>query len=835
MVHDKHEMHRLALTAGAATIMMLCLYALLGIWPFGHSTVVTGDLGGQYVPYFSHFSDALQSGNWAGMFFGFDKSLGGSLAGILAYYCASPLNLLYLLVKVEHYPLMATAILLVKIVLACTFMCFFLGRRFASKGIAPVLPALCYGFCAYSFVYSQNIMWHDVLLMLPLISYGIYRLCRSGRPFFYAITLGLALFSDFYIGYMACIFSVLYFFYELALSAPMGTRWRRCFTFGGASLIAGGLAAVLLVPAYLDVQINKGLGSSIQLTGDTAFKWSEFFYRLLPFNFTWADVEAGLPNVYAGTLVLVLVIVFFTSKGISHTEKLLGGLMLAVLFLSMLSADLVIFWHAMVKPIWFPYRHSFIFCFWMCFLAARALHTAQLSLVRCIIAAILGLGLLGTAFLVRHIWFTMTLLCIGVMLCFANAIGFLALRSERVRLRRLASASLCLLCATELVANGAYCMRQFENLNADLFTDHVQSGTALVESISQEGVFTARAEKTYFLNYNDPLLLRYPGVSHFGSTQDNASTDLLGALGYKNTNLYTIGSTAFADAVLGIRYIWGKDVSALPVYCTAFREVGDLWLGDNPYALPLSYFVPDSTTQFSGFTDDTFSYQQQLFLELGGEHELFTPCDVSGEFGDNLTDTEYTISIPSDGLLYITMESNTWQPVQLSCGKLHDSYFGSLGSGTVALGRFKAGETAVLSVTPDWGLCSIESIQAMILNEEALASLVKTLRANAGETNLTSSELTVNLSETSSGGQYIISVPSTKFVSVILDGVAVSTEDGPAGFISLNLTPGAHTIRVIPAANGFTPGLVISLTAVTLLCVWYFAQRKNDRNKLSLD
>lgn len=844
MTHNKTEARRLALTAGAAAAMMLCLYAALDIWPFGRVTVVTGDLGGQYVPYFSHFTQALQSGGWAGMLYGFDKSLGGSLAGILAYYCASPLNLLYLLVKVENYPLMATAILFIKVVLACTFMCFYLGRRFGGESsvpgtgscadggkapiLAPVLPALCYGFCAYSFVYSQNIMWHDVLLMLPLIAYGIWRLCRTGRPFFYAAALGLALFADFYIGYMACIFSVLYFFYELALSAPAGKRWGRCFGFGGASLIAGGLAAVMLVPAYLDVQVNKGLGAGMELTGGTAFKWSEFFYRLLPFNFTWADVEAGLPNVYAGTLALVLTVVFFAARGISRKEKLAGGAMLTVLFLSMLSADLVIFWHAMVKPVWFPYRHSFLFCFWMCFLAARALDSAQLTWKRCIPAAVIGLAVLAAAFLVRNVWFTMTLLCIGALLCGANAAGFLALRSGRAWLRRLAAAGLCLLCAAELVANGVFCVRQFENRDADLFADHVRRGTAVVQSISDDGVFAARAEKTYFLNYNDPLLLRYPGISHFGSTQDNASTDLLDALGYKNINLYTTGSTAFADAALGIRYVWGKTAKELPVFCENIRGIDGLWLGENPYAFPLSYFVPD-TGLFAGFDADPFAYQQQLFEALGGEGALFAPCEVDGELGDDLTGAEYAITVPADGLVYVTMASGSWQPVQLSCGEVYDSYFGGLGSGTAALGRFAAGETAVLSVTPDWGLCSIDGVRAMVLDEEKLAALAETLRANAGETRLTAAEVTVTLPEAAPGGRYLISVPATKFVKVELDGEAVTAEAGPAGFLALQLAPGAHSIRVVPAANGFVPGLAVSLAAAAALCAWYFVYRKRAK------
>ncbi len=41
-----------------------------------------------------------------------------------------------------------------------------------------------------------------------------------------------------------------------------------------------------------------------------------------------------------------------------------------------------------------------------------------------------------------------------------------------------------------------------------------------------------RMEKSFYRTQNDPMLGGYKGVSHFGSTQDNATEDILLGLGY---------------------------------------------------------------------------------------------------------------------------------------------------------------------------------------------------------------------------------------------------------------------------------------------------------------
>ena len=74
-------------------VISMIIFCNIGIWPFGDKTIVTGDLGGQYINFYSHYARAIKNGQLAGLIYGFDKSLGGTLIGNLAYYFSSIFNI----------------------------------------------------------------------------------------------------------------------------------------------------------------------------------------------------------------------------------------------------------------------------------------------------------------------------------------------------------------------------------------------------------------------------------------------------------------------------------------------------------------------------------------------------------------------------------------------------------------------------------------------------------------------------------------------------------------------------------------------------------------------
>ena len=60
---------------------------------------------------------------------------------------------------------------------------------------------------------NWNIMWLDGMVFLPLITLGIENIVNKQKWKFYTIFLAIMLISNYFIGYMICLFSVVYFIF----------------------------------------------------------------------------------------------------------------------------------------------------------------------------------------------------------------------------------------------------------------------------------------------------------------------------------------------------------------------------------------------------------------------------------------------------------------------------------------------------------------------------------------------------------------------------------------------------------------------------------------------
>ena len=77
-----------------------------------------------------------------------------------------------------------------------------------------------YALTAYAVVQQHNTMWIDNLILLPIILLGIENIIKYGKYKMFIIALAMAVYSNFYIGYMMCICVAAYFFYYYFANDP---------------------------------------------------------------------------------------------------------------------------------------------------------------------------------------------------------------------------------------------------------------------------------------------------------------------------------------------------------------------------------------------------------------------------------------------------------------------------------------------------------------------------------------------------------------------------------------------------------------------------------------
>ena len=107
---------------------MLFLMAVSQYVPFGKYSMLYSDMYHQYYPFFVAFRNALREGR--GLLYTWSVGLGMDYLGLIAYYLASPLNLLSVLVP-EGWLLGYFSLLVpIKLGLAGLFFSLFLKRIF---------------------------------------------------------------------------------------------------------------------------------------------------------------------------------------------------------------------------------------------------------------------------------------------------------------------------------------------------------------------------------------------------------------------------------------------------------------------------------------------------------------------------------------------------------------------------------------------------------------------------------------------------------------------------------------------------------------------------------
>lgn len=359
------------------SLALALVYVAMLIYPFGNGTVLVLDLNGQYVYFFEALRDALIGKG--SIFYSFERALSGEFLGIFAYYLASPLSLIILLFPKSAIQEALFTIIILKCGLCGLTSYTYLTKTRKTVGVGALIFSCAYALSAYGVVYSSNTMWIDCMYLLPLIMLGLEQLIGSGRYMLYTISLTLALITSYYIGYMLCIFAVIYFFAFYFGSTReqrnvIGEKLhfvRSGLRFAFFSLISAAMASPLLLSALYSLSFGKNDFSSPKYAFTQKTDFIDIFLKMLPASYDTVRPD-GMPFIYCSVLCIFLGVLYFTLPKIATRRKIANGLLLAILSVSFAGSTIDLFWHGFQFPNWLNYRYSFIFTFIITVVAAEA-------------------------------------------------------------------------------------------------------------------------------------------------------------------------------------------------------------------------------------------------------------------------------------------------------------------------------------------------------------------------------------------------------------------------------------------------------------------------------
>ncbi len=594
--------------------LVFLIYLVRGLHPFGDGCVLVLDLNGQYVWFFEALRNFVHGD--AELLYSFSRALGGEFLGIYAYYLASPLSYLVCLFPTDRMLEALLCLFLLKTALCGATFGYYMHKTMKTQNkLCIILFASFYALSSYALVQQHNTMWIDAVMWLPLITLGIEQLIKYGKFKLYTVSLAVTLFSNYYIGYMVCIWCVLYAgLYYLAhpkdVRNPLGEKFhfpRSVLRMLCYSLIAVGIAAVIILGAYYSLNFGKTTFSDPSWEFATKFDLLDFLYKLLPGSYDTVRPE-GLPFVYCGMLTLLLIPAYFMCRKYPTRQKIFSALLLFILFLCMSINIVDLVWHGFQAPNWLNYRYSFMFSFYLCVIACRAFEDFEHISLK----VMLGTG--GAIALLCVVLQKYTngeyidpndFACIYFSL--ALIFAYLAILAfwRRTDKKKCARNGLIAIVTAELFVNGLLniCFLDMDvgYSRYSYYNDFLDKTRPIVEMVQESDTSFYRMEKTFFRKTNDNMALGMRGLSGSTSTLNKETIKLLNKMGYSSKSHWSkyLGGTPVSDSLLGLKYII-SDNNVYQNYYSIYKD--DILNGytayQNPYALSIAYGVHEDVLDF---------------------------------------------------------------------------------------------------------------------------------------------------------------------------------------------------------------------------------------------
>lgn len=641
---------------------MLLVMLISQFEPFGKYSMLYSDMYHQYYPFFVAFRRALRSGS--GLLYTWSVGMGMDYLGLIAYYLASPLNLLSVLVPesllLEYFSLLVP----IKLGLAGLFYAIFLKKIFGKNDVSISVFGAFYALCAWALGFQWNVMWLDTFALLPLVVLGTVSLLRDKKFLLYTVTLFLSIFANYYIGLFTCIFVLLLFIvYQICRWGGWGKFLRDLCRIALFSVLAIGMTAILELPALAALQTTQ---SSVN-TFPTSFRlniadehtlWGLLdAMRQVAGNMGGAiepNFKEGLPNVYCGIISVFLMMLYLLAKDVKLRDKICAVCLLVFFNISFIIRQLDYIWHGFHFTNMIPYRFSFLYSFVVLYMAYRAwLLRRKFTLGQILAAGVLAGGVLACAndfketvplalgtveleiplYLIYNGAFLLLYILSAVYGNLKVALPedptqeqLVWARVERNRQRARARALTLIIMGAEIAGNLVCFGLYFTGTNVSNYpkgTTYTASVIRYMQEREEDNLFY-RAETTHSQTLNDGALNNYNGVSAFTSSANVKTTLFMQALGYgaKNTyNRYLFEeSSPVANLFLGLKYMIdrdGKDKTS-----TFFDDVnhfGDTTLLENQAYLPLGFLAQTELADLTfSTTENAFQFQNQLFTAATG-------------------------------------------------------------------------------------------------------------------------------------------------------------------------------------------------------------------------
>lgn len=847
-------------------ILMLLAFLVMGIYPAGENQIAVIDMYHQYVPFLGELQSKLQSGG--SLFYTWNGAGGSNFWNLLAYYGASPLNLILVLFPKKFLMEGVTLILLLKIGLAGSTMAVYLRaivweKDKRSADISLVGFATLYALCSYVMAYYWCIMWMDAVALLPLCILGLHKILDGRSGVFYTVCLALVVFINYYMAIMVCIFILFYYpvlYFIKVQGESAGHFFKTTGRAVGYSLLGVLMSAVMLLPTWMSMQSTYYISADMPEKTELYNDLLDILNQMLPnAELTYRE---GLPNLYCGMFVVILLVFYWISRTIPLREKLLNGAFLVFLIFSLNINKLDFIWHGFHFPNQLPYRYTFMICFLLIAMAYQVFQRVdeiRVNHLWILLAAGGGYYLLAQKILTEHIK-DLDLFVYSGLAWLALYVAILLLYKKGRLPKNLLLILTVILLTCEMASNTCTSIDQVGTTQRSNYYANEADIAKLVKKTEGTDDRFGRTEMNDNYILNCPAMYHYKGISQFSSSLNANATALMehiGVEGAPDKNRFNYNQAdPVTNAMLNIRYLIGKN---LPIDDSDFKQIaksGNSRLYESIYPLSIGYMTADTIRTWNYEQENPFmvlddyvrAVTQNKYTSVFTEIE---PVDVSAanielsSTGDGMWDstlknetkkskTILTYQAQQTGKQYLFIEADDADAITVSQEKKDDKIEIRNDCGSIVnLGEMDSGTEFTVTIEYKEGKGGSVVSHVCTMDEAVWQDAYKMLSASMLDvTDYGDSCLkgTINVQE---DGVFVTSVPYEAGWQLKVDGHTREINELIGGaWISTSLSAGEHQIELSFRPPGLIAGLLITLASIGLLIAAEWWRRRRMLRKL---
>lgn len=852
------KQHALILTGSflIPVILMGAYFAYRQMAPFGPSSLLTVDLGQQYVDFFAYFRNIILH-HPSALFYSFSKGLGGEMLGTNAYYLFSPLNLILLFFPGKWLTSGIMVLTLVRYGLAGLTFAWLLLRTRLQNGFRIWAFSTAYALNGWMIANQLNMIWLDAMIILPLIIWGLLKLIHDGRLGTYIAWLAVMMIDNYYMAWMICLFTILVVLWQLPTLADWRTRLRATGRYLASSVASAGIAAITLLPTFYALTTSKGTYTETAISSKLEYQPLKMLGKLVPGSFDFNQMPSGQPNIYIGMLLMIGAGLYFFNSRVKWSQRLVAGLVTIFFILSFCYEPLDLLWHAGQFPVWYPYRFSFIFAFWCILLAARVLQPSyQLQWPGALaILIISGLVFWLTGQLkLSYLSTSQRLIGLGFVV-----VSLAALMIARRNSPRLYDFLIVLIVACDVGTSAFTSLNKIAYVSQDEFGKYTQQLDQASRQLKRHDSGFYRIAKTFMRTKDDPMQGDFYSADHFGSTLEPPIPAFMGAIGQPAGDGFVSydNGTQVSDALLGFKYTMtarhhgienGDQIMPLSGYrpdWTRLPKVDQTKMitsRKNAAALPIAFGASSEIFQLGKATLDPLSYQSQIFQALAGRpinQPLFTVQNFTSVQFNNvqaahqITGTTFrkqnllklaTIKLkftpPTNDSYYLTLGPEVKDSATISLNRRDFSQYDTYRDTVVInLAHHQKGKPVTITFRLKKTSAWLQNVSVYCLKQRAFNNSLKALQQSPlkiQKATPTSIKGTVHIHHGQSA--LMTTIPAATGWHVRIDGQRVQPRTVISTFMALPITSGTHQVECYYRPPFLILGAVITVISLGLTC-----------------